>query len=130
MFCDATSYSLLTIRYSPFSVFAHAARPDRARPARDLGRDELGEVFGRAALRRRDRHADRLEALAQRRRLHGLVGRLGEAPDDGVGRALRERERAPAAAIETLDALLLGGGETFEAGRAIEPERDDRLDGL
>src|SRR5262245_738288 len=68
------------------SIRAGAARLDRAGPALDLAGNELREIFRGAVLRRRDGHADRLVALAQRRRLHRLVRRLE------IGRAsCRER---------------------------------------
>src|SRR5262249_51225035 len=69
-----------------------------------------------------------LKPLAHGRCFHRLVDGLGEAPHDLVRRSLRKRERTPAAAVEAGKAQLLRGGELFETGRALEPERGDRLD--
>src|SRR5215813_6352963 len=104
----------MTSDQPPASIFADAARLDRAGPARDLADDELRQIVRRPALRRRDGHADALEPLAHRRRFHRLVGRVGEAPHDLVPRSLRKGERAPAAAVEAGKAQLLRGGELFE----------------
>src|SRR5947207_6601592 len=98
------------------SIRARAARLDRAGPALDLARDELCEIFWRPALRRRDGHTDVLEALVHRRRLYRLVGGLGEAVHDLGRRSLGKRQRAPAAAVEAREPLLLRGRKLFEAG--------------
>src|SRR5262245_46087268 len=95
------------------SIGAGAARLDRAGPALDLARHELAEIVRRAALRRRDGDADALEALAHRRRLHRVVRRLGEPLHDRRRRSLRERERAPAAAVEPGEPLLLRGRQVL-----------------
>src|SRR5215470_11014301 len=110
-----------------FSIRARPAGLDRARPAIDFARDELRQILRSAALRCRDRDADALEPLAHGRCLHRLVRGLGEALHDLGGRALGKRERAPAAAIEAGEAELLGGRQLLEPGRAVEPERGDRL---
>src|SRR5438552_11089197 len=73
---SATAISILGMAPSRASVLAHPAGLDRTRPALDLGRHELDQVFGRPALRRRDGHADAPEAFAHRRRLHRIVRRL------------------------------------------------------
>src|SRR4051794_39606742 len=109
------------------SVCACSACLDRAGPALDLARNELGQILRGSALRGRDGHADALEPLADRRSLHCIVRSLREAPHDVIRRALGKRQRAPAAAVETGEAHLLRGRKIFNAGRAVERERDDCL---
>src|SRR6266498_4600040 len=118
----AAMLGLTIVRLPPWirdraSIRARPARLDGTRPSLDLARHELRQIVRRPALRRRDGHADALEALAHRRRFHRLVGRPGEAPHDLVRRSLREGERRPAAAIEAGKAQLLRGGKMLQAGR-------------
>src|SRR5712671_389612 len=101
------------------SIRAEPVRLDRAGPSLDLAGDELGEIFRRATLGRRHRHADAFEPLAQRRSLDRLVRGSCEAAHDRVRRSLRKRERAPGTAVEAGDAELLRGRQIVEAGRAI-----------
>src|SRR5262249_21925208 len=84
--------------------------------------------YSRPALCRRAGHAHALESLAHGRRFYCIVDGLGEAPHDLLRRSLGKRERTPAAAVEAGKAQLLRGGEPFEAGRTLEPERGDGLD--
>src|SRR4051794_19658286 len=74
------------------SVCACSACLDRAGPALDLARNELGQILRGSALRGRDGHADALEPLADRRSLHCIVRSLREAPHDVIRRALGKRQ--------------------------------------
>src|ERR1700730_13524540 len=65
----------------------HAARADRARPFVDLAADERAEIFGRALLRRGDRIAEPLVALARDWPIKRIAHRLVEAAHDALGRA-------------------------------------------
>src|SRR5262249_3195 len=69
------------------SIRGHAARFDRAAPARNLAGDELGKIFRASALRRRDLLAEGFEALADIRRVERLAHGLIEAAHDRLRRA-------------------------------------------
>ena len=106
-----------------------AARLDRHGPALDLGRDELGQIFRRAPILRGDDDADRLEALAHRRRVDGVARRLGRAAarsppacPSGTRMRPRRRSRGPSSRVRPRSAV-------FEPGRAVEAERGIGFDG-
>src|ERR1700732_2840450 len=106
----------------------HAARADRARPLVYLAADERAEIFGRALLRRGDRIAEPLVTLARHRPVERIAHRLVEAAHDALGRTRGSDERVPAGRVEIREALLVGGGEIRQHGRALVREDRDRLD--
>src|SRR5262249_41914247 len=84
---------------SQFSIRADAGRVHRLRPALDLLRQELGEVFGRAPLGRRDLEAELLQAPADRGVVQRVAHRLVELAHDRLGRALGQEECVPYARL-------------------------------
>src|SRR5262249_49489904 len=111
------------------SIRGHAARLDRAAPARDLAGDELGKIFRASALGWRDLLAEGFEALADigcvQRIAHGLI----EAAHDQLRRAFGQEQALPGADFE-IEALLARGRDIRQDDRAPRPRAGDRLDGV
>src|SRR5262249_11834373 len=107
----------------------HAARLDRAAPARDLAGDELGKIFRASALRRRDLLAEGLEALADIRCVQRLADGLIEAVHDRHRRASWAKQGLRGADFE-ITAPLARGREVRQDDRAARPRAGDGLDGV
>src|SRR5262249_57079836 len=84
------------------SIRGHAARLDRAAPARDLARDKLGKIFRASALRRRDLLAKGFKALADIRCVQRLADGLIEAVHDPPPRSLWQEQALPRAEFQIL----------------------------
>src|SRR2546430_10338632 len=93
------------------SVRADAGLADGLGPAFDLLRQELGKIFGAAALRRHDLEAELLEPLADRRIVKHIAHRLVELAHDRLRRSFREAEGVPHARLDARQALLARGRE-------------------
>src|SRR3954468_12301829 len=107
-----------------------SARLDRVRPFYEFARDELGEIFRRAAFRRRDVQSQALQAFAHPRQVERVACDLGEAAHDRLGRTAGQEESVPAIGVETGEALLLGGREVRQNAAALGREQRDGLHGL
>ena len=107
-----------------------SARLDRVRPFYEFARDELGEIFRRAAFRRRDVQSQALQAFAHPRQVERVACDLGEAAHDRLGRTAGQEESVPAIGVETREALLLGGREVRQNAAALGREQRDGLHGL
>src|SRR5262249_16035987 len=115
---------------TPFaSIRADAGLPDRLGPALDLLGQELGEIFGRAALGRHDLEAELLQPLAHRGIVEGVAHRLVELAHDRLGRALGQEERVPDRGLDAGQALLAGGGEVGDDRYALLPPHRDVFGG-
>src|SRR5215207_4378027 len=107
---------------------AHAAGLDWASPFLDFTRNVRGQVFGAAALRRHNRDADRLQALAHRGRVHRLARRLVEPTHDRLRSFRGQHDRAPGAAVELRESGLLGRWQIGQHGHPIGPQNGNGLD--
>src|SRR5882724_949849 len=87
------------------SLDGDAAGLDRAAPARDFARDELLEILRRAAVRRRDLLAERLETPTQRWQVKRLAHRLAELGDNRRRCVFGEEQALPGQHVE-IEALL------------------------
>src|ERR1051325_1770150 len=101
------------------SLHRHAARLDRAAPARDLACDELREILRGPAIGGGDFLADRLEAPAHRGQVERLDEPRAELLDDRGRRALGEEQALPGQHVE-IETLLLGGCDGPQGRRALQ----------
>src|ERR1044072_5031377 len=111
------------------SVRAGTAVLDRLAPLRDLVLYELTEIDGRHAVLAHEIDAERLELLANLRRLHRLDSRGVEFLYDCVRGSVRQGGRVPRIGRNVNAAFLRGR----EVGQVLDPlrrERGDRLHGL
>ncbi len=116
-FCCRTHAGTSIASYSTVD----AACLDRAAPARNLARDELLEVFGRAAIGRGDLLAERLEAAAsQQGRSSALLMAWLSWLTIGCGVSLPARNRPCQVSTSKSRTLLLGGRDVGQRRRALQ----------
>src|SRR5262245_32536552 len=110
------------------SFHADAGGLDDLAPALDLLRQVLGEVFGRALLRRHDLEAELFQLLADGRVLDHLVHRLVELAHDRLRRPLGQEEAVPDRGLDAGEALLAAGRELRDDRHALGRQHGDALD--
>src|SRR6266550_5049876 len=90
--CACPSAGAVTTK-TKCSLGADAGGLDHLAPARDVLREEFGEIFRGAALRRDDDEAELFEPLADVGIVERVAHRLVELAHDRLGRALGHEER-------------------------------------
>src|SRR5712691_4886829 len=109
------------------SIHADAGGFDDLAPALDLLGQVLGEVFGRALLRRHDLEAELFQLLADSRILDHVVDRLVELAHDRIRRSVRQEEGVPDRGFDPCQPLLAGGRQLRNDRHALFCHHGDAL---